>query len=124
MNQTQFSKFSFDTVLVLLESSDRFPVDFDAAWQWLGYHRKDAAKEKLTRNFERDFDYSAIWRSVAHSSGFTASKTEVIMLSIDCFNYYAVSPPSEFCTQNQWRDIRRLIRIASNIVFLHSKDKY
>jgi len=39
-------------------------------------------------------------------------------------NYYAVSPPSEFCTQNQWRDIRRLIRIASNIVFLHSKDKY
>ena len=95
MNQTQFSKFSFDTVLVLLESSDRFPVDFDAAWQWLGYHRKDAAKEKLTRNFERDFDYSAIWRSVAHSSGFTASKTEVIMLSIDCFKQLGMMAGTE-----------------------------
>lgn len=94
MNQVQ-SEFSFGTALALLESSDRFPVDFDTAWQWLGYHRKDAAKEKLTRNFERGFDYSVDWRSVAHSNGYRASRTEIIMLSTDCFKQLGMMAGTE-----------------------------
>ena len=77
--------FSQDVALFLYNSEDEFPVDFDDAWQWLGYTRKDSAKEKLTRNFEKDVDYSATWRSVSRDKGSGASKSEAIMLTTECF---------------------------------------
>ena len=34
-------------VFGLLEAESQFPVDFDLAWQWIGYSRKDNAKSAL-----------------------------------------------------------------------------
>lgn len=79
--------FSIELAKSLIESAEEFPIDFEKAWVWLGYTRKDSAKEKLTRNFDKNLDYSAKWRSVAHSNGSTASRVEQIMLTIDCFKF-------------------------------------
>ena len=39
--------FSTDLAQQLLNSSERFPVDFEEAWIWLGFKRKDNAKRSL-----------------------------------------------------------------------------
>lgn len=40
--------FNLTTALNLIESTEQFPVDFDDAWVWYGFSRKDHAK----RNFD------------------------------------------------------------------------
>jgi phage anti-repressor protein len=76
--------FSTETAITLLNSTDEHPVNFDDAWQWLGYSNKQAAKKKLTRNFEENEDYLTKWMNVPHSNGLTASRTEFIYLTVDC----------------------------------------
>jgi hypothetical protein len=61
--------FNQEQAIALYESSEEFPVDFDKAWQWLGYSSKQAAKKKLSGNFEKGLDYLSDWMSVAHSNG-------------------------------------------------------
>lgn len=78
-------EFSHGMALRLVRSQDEFPVDFDDAWQWLGYSAKHKAKSKLTRNFEKDLDYSTKWLRVSHDKGSAASRTEKIQLTVDCF---------------------------------------
>lgn len=73
IGQGETLTFSQDLAIALVNSDDRFPVDFDEAWQWLGYSTKQAAKKKLTRNFEEGLDYSTKWMSVPHGNGSTAS---------------------------------------------------
>jgi len=77
--------FSQELAIAFYGSKESHPINFDDAWQWLGYTRKDSAKEKLNRNFEKDLDYSARWRSVTHSKGSSASRTEDIYLTVECF---------------------------------------
>ena len=45
--------FNRDLAIALLESTEEYPVDFDEAWQWLGYSTKQKAKSKLEENFEK-----------------------------------------------------------------------
>jgi hypothetical protein len=39
--------FSQELAQQLVESHEQFPVDFDLAWVWMGYARRDAAVRKL-----------------------------------------------------------------------------
>ena len=50
---------SFEIVASLYESEQRFPVNLDMAWQWLGYSTKASAKRKLVKYFQEKFDYEA-----------------------------------------------------------------
>ena len=95
-------EFSHDLALALVRSEERFPVDFDDAWQWLGYSAKHKAKSKLTRNFEEGLDYSTKWLSVAHGNGLSASRAESIFLTIDCFKSLGMMAGTE-----KGREIRR-----------------
>lgn len=77
-------------VLSLLQSQEEFPVDFDTAWQWIGYAKKQNAKDKLTHHFERGLDYLPKRVSVpsSNASGFT--HREEIRLTVDCFKSLAM----------------------------------
>lgn len=72
-------------VQTLVNSSDRFPVDFDDAWQWLGYTKKSNAKKKLVTNFEGGIDFCSKWSNQpsTNASGFVS--VEKIYLTVDCF---------------------------------------
>ena len=87
--------FSKESALSLLGSSKEYPVDLEDAWQWLGYSSKQSAKKKLIRNFEEGEDFSAKWMSVPHSNGLTASRTETIFLTVDCFKSFAMMAGTE-----------------------------
>ena len=45
-------EFSHELALSLVQFTDQFPVDFDAAWKWIGYFTKQKAKNKITNTAE------------------------------------------------------------------------
>jgi hypothetical protein len=49
----------FNRLEIIAQSIDPYPVDFDDAWQWVGYTRKDHALEMLNANFEEGTDFDS-----------------------------------------------------------------
>jgi hypothetical protein len=41
-----YMEFSHELAIALLQSSDPFAIDFDDAWQWIGYSTKQKAKNE------------------------------------------------------------------------------
>lgn len=74
-------EFSHDLAIALVQSEDQFPVDFDNAWQWLGYSTKQMARKKLVNNFDQDLDF--LIKGLKSPTGGRSS--EYIVLTVDCF---------------------------------------
>jgi anti-repressor protein len=52
------TEFNLNVAQSLVESNEKFPVDFDDAWQWLEYSRKDNAKTNLLKcGFVEEIDF-------------------------------------------------------------------
>ncbi|MFK0733797.1 MAG: hypothetical protein ACFKPT_02510 [Gloeotrichia echinulata GP01] len=82
-------EISQDIAIYLWESEEEFPVDFELAWQWLGYTRKDSAKKKLVRNFAQGEDYTL--RHLAESAPDKGlAHREDIWLSCNCLKEMAM----------------------------------
>lgn len=73
-------EFSHELVLALVQSADSFPVDFDEAWQWLGYLFKQVARKKLINNFDEGIDF--LIKGLKSST--CGRSSELIALTIDC----------------------------------------
>jgi phage anti-repressor protein len=75
-----------DLVFGFFESEDPFPIDFDKAWQWIGYREKGKAKRALlVAGFVERVDFLPI---LAKSSG--GRPSELIYLTIDCFKMFCM----------------------------------
>ena len=69
------------------------PMDFDDAWQLLGYSTKASAKRKLLKHFEQGFDYVRFNQKVESDNHSSFSPQELatlalvdkIMLTANCF---------------------------------------
>ena len=80
----------------MLKTGDDFPIDFDRAWQWVGYSRKDAALRALQENFSANDDYhlhKKVEMVKRKQGGGTAA--DRIMLSADCFKGFAMMAGTE-----------------------------
>ena len=100
---------TFDLTIAqsLYDSSDRFPVDFDEAWKWLGYSKKaNALRNLMSASFDEGTDFT-----VAHfgadctldvSAFQGARKADKYYLSIDCFKGLGM-----LARTNQGKEIRR-----------------
>lgn len=73
-------------VFALIQSEKEFPVDFDLAWQWIGYSRKSDAKELLESRFDKDFDFCGVFRKNAKRGRPILD----IYLTIDCFKQFCM----------------------------------
>lgn len=73
--------FSQNLAMVMVQSTEQFPVDFDNAWRWIGWTRKSKAKKTLTNNFIEGVDFCT--RGCKSSTGGRSS--ELILLTVDCF---------------------------------------
>ena len=67
------------------QSGEAYPVDFDQAWQWIGYSRKDHAKTALLSSFADGVDFS---REFGKSSG--GRPSEEIRMSKNCFKQFCM----------------------------------
>jgi phage anti-repressor protein len=74
-----------EVVFSLIQSDEKFPIDFDDAWQWIGYSRKDNAKTSLSSNFVEGLDFSLSFRK-----SFVGRPTELITLTIECFKSFCM----------------------------------
>lgn len=84
---------SADRVFALCQSQSQFPIDFDDAWQWIGYTRKDNAKRALLScGFEEGIDLL-----INEELGTLDSPRaeECIMLTVDCFKMWAMMAGTE-----------------------------
>jgi phage anti-repressor protein len=94
MNMTNLTQFDKTIAQQLLDSSESFPVDFNVAWEWLGYARKDLAKRNfLSYDFVKGIDYEVFHVSEENSNG--GRPTESIILSVDCFKMWAMMSKTE-----------------------------
>ena len=75
---TSIVPFSRDLAQQLIDGGESFPVDFDLAWQWLGYSRKDHAVRKL-KHFREGRDFLKLGEISA------TKPIQRFWLSIDCF---------------------------------------
>jgi phage anti-repressor protein len=81
--------FSPELALELFNSTEEFPVDFDVAWVWLNYSRKDSAKRHFTTcNFAKGSDYMTLLKKVEREIG--ATTTEKILLTVECLKVWAM----------------------------------
>jgi phage anti-repressor protein len=75
-------------IFSLYESDQEFPIDFDQAWPWIGYSRKNNAKQALQAcNFVEGIDtltYQQLGTLAA------PRPEERIMLTVDCFKMWAM----------------------------------
>jgi anti-repressor protein len=78
---------TFDFVQALVNSGNCFPVDFDDAWQWLGYARKDSALRKLKKHFSagQDFSFHQDVEAQTQGSRTVTAKIDKYDLTVDCF---------------------------------------
>jgi phage anti-repressor protein len=92
--------FDATIALSLLDSHQEFPTDFDRAWRWLGFSRKDPAKRSLIESgFVEgiDFHISAELRTLD-----LPRPGERIFLTVDCFKTWAM-----MANTLQGKEIRR-----------------
>ncbi len=83
-------EFSHDLANALVQSAEQFPIDFDDAWQWIGYYKKQDAKLKLESNFVEGMDFLRI--GVKSTKG---RPSEHIKLTVDCFKSFCMMAGTE-----------------------------
>lgn len=77
-----------DTFMSLLSETNPFPVDFDEAWQWIGFSRKNNAKRILIREFESNRDFILLFKE--QNKATSKSNPEKIYLTVDCFKAFCM----------------------------------
>lgn len=78
---------------LIAQSTDEYPVDFDLAWQWIGYSTKGNAKRKLEADFIEGVDY--IFISTDKNSGDTGRPSDHVLLTVDCFKQFCMMAGTE-----------------------------
>jgi phage anti-repressor protein len=77
----------------IVESQEPYPVDFDQAWQWIGYSNKANALRTLQANFEAETDYSSILMN--RSDGKPGKPYNAYFLTVDCFKSFCMMAGTE-----------------------------
>jgi phage anti-repressor protein len=76
-------------VFSLIRSTEQFPVDFDDAWVWIGYTRKDNAKKLLLDSgFLGETDFRISLNSQGNPK--VGRPSERIYLTVDCFKSFCM----------------------------------
>ncbi|MDR1587507.1 MAG: hypothetical protein LBS57_08640 [Treponema sp.] len=106
MNELVELKERFEAIA---QSTEEFPVDFDDAWVWIGYARKDSALRTLQANFDQgidfnlhkdvevkeglDFDSTGLWNQKTGRGG--DRRTVKYFLAKDCFKSFCMMAGTE-----------------------------
>ena len=91
-------ELSQSLIVSLLQSQNDFPVDFDDAWQWVGYSRKSDAKKVLEASFDEGSDFCGDLRK----NNLRGRPLEKIFLTVDCFKSFCMMAGT-----TKGKDVRR-----------------
>lgn len=78
--------FNQELAQQLVNLDSQYPVDFEFAWQWLGYSSKQMCQKKLLNNFEQGTDYALNQTIKCHNSPRSKGSSiyTEIYITIDC----------------------------------------
>lgn len=94
LNSAELSTDVMDAIETASELDGAFPINFDDAWDWIGYKNKGSAKRALVNaGFIDGRDFQIINTS-ANNSG-AGRKTEKITLTQECFKNFAMMARTE-----------------------------
>ena len=74
----------------IAQSSEQHPIDFDDAWQWVGYATKQKGLNMLTANFEEEIDFLT---TRLKSTG--GRPSDGYFLTVDCFKAFCMMAGTE-----------------------------
>jgi phage anti-repressor protein len=74
-------------------SMNPYPVDFDDAWVWIGYTRKDHGLKVLLENFEENIDFCS--RILGSKTGSGGHNKVNYYLTVDCFKSFCMMAGTE-----------------------------
>ena len=77
---TEFD-FSIESLEKLFDSEETFPVDFDYAWQAIGYASKQKALKALYQFFREDIDF----RTNGYNASTGGRPSTAFFITIECF---------------------------------------
>lgn len=81
--------FSQELAFALYGSTEQYPVDFDDAWQWLGYTRKNNAKDSfLDFDFVKNVDFEFCWNGSKTPKG--GRPSDSVHLTVECFKMWSM----------------------------------
>ena len=99
------TNFTQENALTLINSADDFPVDFELAWKWLDFSRRDSAKRTLIAcGFEEGSDFLILHNDVeqieVEAKKFTRGRRkgqgmERIWLTTECFKSWGMMASTE-----------------------------
>jgi phage anti-repressor protein len=89
-----------DPFIELVAKTDEFIIDFDEAWQWIGYASKQMGEEMLRKNFIQDDEFSILGLKTPGQKG--GRPATHIMLTVDCFKAFCMLAQTE-----QGKQVRR-----------------
>jgi phage anti-repressor protein len=90
---TSIVAFSQELAQQLADSTEQFPVDFDLAWGWMGYTRRDNAARKL-KHFKESNHFLKVEEVVERGQGGGSARYRY-WLTIDCFKSLAMMAQTE-----------------------------
>jgi phage anti-repressor protein len=91
MNELALYERQFDGIAA---STNPFPVDFDQAWQWVGYSTKSNALRVLQENFEETVDFCSS-EMMSKKEGRGGHNERVYFLTVDCFKSFCMMAGTE-----------------------------
>jgi phage anti-repressor protein/phage antirepressor YoqD-like protein len=103
----------------IVQTTEEFPVDFDQAWQWIGYSTKGNAKKILEENFIKGVDFNLIKKNKVQIEGNREIDRpyEAIFLTVDCFKSFCMMARTEkgkevrkyyIQIEKSWNTIKRI----------------
>jgi phage anti-repressor protein len=73
----------------IAQSTEKFPVDFNEAWQWVGYSTKGNALRKLQNDFEPGIDF-CLSEMISKKQGSGGYNEISYFLTTDCFKSFCM----------------------------------
>lgn len=109
----------------ILRSKESYPVDFDQAWEWVGYSSKQKGKDSLIRNFIENDHYTRSVEMVKRKQGGGATK-EKILLTKDTFKMFCML--AQTSKGNEVREYfikveKKLYQLTSDTNYIETRDK-
>jgi phage anti-repressor protein len=110
-----------DTISGIVNSADTFPIDFDDAWVWAGYSRKDNAKRKLTNGslgLKEDRDF------LINEEKTTGRALEKIWLTVDAFEHFCLASATDqgYKVRQHFIECRRNLKKAVETIAAQQDD--
>lgn len=109
----------------ILRSSEPYPVDFDQAWEWVGYSSKQKGKDSLIRNFTENTHFTRSVEMVKRKQGGGALR-EKILLTVDTFKMFCML--AQTSKGNQVREYfikveKKLYQLTRDTDYMETRDK-